>query len=116
MLLFTILFLFIISFAGSVLFFITTFVMEPSSDDETTTTTNNQPAPRVMYDNGHDNKVFVGEGLSQPQFTQPQTNGSTNVYYPNGNGSAHTNGHAHRANDSNDEVQPTYRVIEDSRL
>lgn len=116
MLLFTILFLFLISFAGSVLFFITTFVMEPSSDDETTTTTNNQPAPRVMYDNGHDNKVFVGEGLSQPQFTQPQTNGSTNVYYPNGNGSAHTNGDAHRANDSNDEVQPTYRVIEDSRL
>lgn len=106
----------LISFAGSVLFFITTFLMEPSSDDDTTT--NSPPAPRVIYDNGHDNKVFVGDGLPQPQFTQqPQTNGSTNVYYPNGNGSAHTNGHAtHRTNGTNDEVQPTYRVIEDSRL
>lgn len=89
--------------------------MEPSSDDETSAA--NQPAPRVMYDSGHDNKVFVGEGLPQPQFTQPQSNGNTNVYYPNGNGSApHANGHAHRTTDANGEVQPTYRVIENSRL
>lgn len=89
------------------------FLMEPSSDDDTST---NQPTPRVMYDSGHDNKVFVGEGLPQPQFTQPQTNGTTNVYYPNGNGSAHPHAHAHRTNEKNDEVQETYRVIENSRL
>lgn len=91
------------------------FMMEPSSDDETST---NQPTQRVMYDSGHDNKVFVGEGLPQPQFTQPQTNGTTNVYYPNGNGngSAQTHAPAHRTNGKNDEVQETYRVIENSRL
>lgn len=92
--------------------------MEPTLDDDTSTSTDQQPAPRVMYDSGHDNKVFVGEGLPQPQFTQPQPNGTTNVYYPNGNGNAHTNAPAlaHRTIDTNGEVLPTYRVIEDSRL
>ncbi|XP_031635813.1 uncharacterized protein LOC116348815 [Contarinia nasturtii] len=86
---------------SSVLFFITMFVMEPSSDDDSTN--QQQPAPRVIYE-GHDNKVFVGDGLPQPQFTHPQSNGSTNQYYPNGN--THTN----------KDIQPSYRVIENSRL
>lgn len=86
------------------------FVMEPSSENQV-----KQPTTKVMYDKGHDNKVFVGEGLPQPQFTNSQnngtngTNGSTNVYYPNGN--AHTN-----VNSPNEDMQPTYRVIENSRL
>lgn len=85
------------------------FVMEPSKD----AVQQNTPAPpRVLYDNGHDNKVFVGEGIPQPQFTNPQTNGtngSTNAYYINGN--AHTN-----TNRDTDDVQATYRVVENSRL
>lgn len=82
--------------------------MEPSSDKQQS---NKQPTPKVMYDSGHDNKVFVGEGLPQPQFTQPQTNGNANTYYPNGNGNVHTH-----VNRPDDEMQPTYRVIENSRL
>lgn len=85
------------------------FLMEPSSGGDKST-----EQPKVMYDTGHDNKVFVGEGgMPQPQFTQPQTNSTatTNTYYPNGNGSVHTH-----VNRTNDEVQPTYRVIENSRL
>lgn len=82
--------------------------MEPSSDDEPT---NKPAAPRVLYDNGHDNKVFVGEGLPQAQFTHPQTNGNSNgdAYYVNGG--SHTN-----VNSPNEDMQPTYRVIENSRL
>lgn len=83
------------------------FVMEPAKD----VTQQSTPAqPRVLYDNGHDNKVFVGEGIPQPQFTHPQTNGingSTNAYYVNGNANA---------NHANDDVQATYRVVENSRL
>lgn len=95
--------------AGSVLFFITIFVMEPSSEKQQQS--DKVPTPRVMYDNGHDNKVFqAGEGLPQPQFTHPQTNGTTHPYYPNGNGT-HIN-----ANRPNEDMQQSYRVIEDSRL
>lgn len=82
------------------------FVMEPSKD---VSQENTPTPPRVLYDNGHDNKVFVNEGLPQPQFTHPQTNGingSTNTYYVNGN--AHPN--------ANEETQATYRVVENSRL
>lgn len=86
---------------GSVLFFITMFVMEPSSDKDEIN--KQQSVPRVMYE-GHDNKVFVGDGLPQPQFTHPQSNGTTNPYYPNGNAQ------------TNEDIQPTYRVIENSRL
>lgn len=94
--------------AGSFLFFITMFVMEPSSEKQQQQTTAKSPAPRVMYDNGHDNKVFqVGEGLPQPQFTQPQTNGTTHPYYPNGNGNGTQPG---------DDAKQSYRVIENSRL
>ena len=85
------------------------FVMEPSSEKQQQSA--KVPAPRVMYDNGHDNKVFqTGEGLPQPQFTHPQTNGTTHPYYPNGNG-AHID-----ANHSNEDMQQSYRVIENSRL
>lgn len=102
--------LFSVACLGSVLFFITMFVMEPSSDDGDDQSSKQQ-TPKVMYDSGHDNKVFVGEGLPQPHFTQPQTNGTTNAYYPNGNGSAHLH-----VNHTNEEMQPTYRVMENSRL
>lgn len=82
--------------------------MEPSSDEQQQSPAK-APAPRVMYDNGHDNKVFqTGEGLPQSQY--PQTNGTTHPYYPNGNG-AHTN-----TNHTNQDMQPSYRVIENSRL
>lgn len=92
--------------SGSILFFITIFVMEPKTD-----VTENEP-PKVMYDNGHDNKVFVGDRLPQPQFQNPpnQTNGTTNAYYPNV--IAQTN----NVNHSNDNMQQSYRVIENSRL
>lgn len=82
--------------------------MQPSSDADQSTM---HQTPKVMYDNGHDNKVFVGEGLPQPHFTQPQTNGTANTYHPNGNGSANIH-----VNHINGEVQPTYRIIENSRL
>lgn len=81
--------------AGSVLFFITMFVMEPSKKQQQPA---NMSAPRVMYDSGHDNKVFQVEasGLPQAQFTTHPHNGT----YPNGN--------ATQTNDN--------RVIENSRL
>lgn len=76
------------------------FFMEPSSEKEQQSA--KAPAPRVMYDNGHDNKVFqVGEGLPQPQFTHPQTNG---------------NGTQTNANRPDEDTQQSYRVIENSRL
>lgn len=87
------------------------FLMEPSSKDAPSS---KQQTPKVMYDSGHDNKVFVGEGLPQPHFTQPQSHGSSNVYYPNGNGTG--NGTIPHTNHTNEEIQPTYRVIENSRL
>lgn len=96
--------------------------MQPSSDSDEAST--KQQTPKVMYDTGHDNKVFVGEGLPKPQFTQPQSHGTANAYYPNGHGTVNVNGHGHgngnaphlRANHTNEEMQPTYRVIENSRL
>lgn len=79
--------------------------MEPSTDDKPT----DKPTPRVLYDNGHDNKVFVGEGLPQPQFTHSQKNSNGNANYLNGNG--HSN-----VNSSIEDMPQSYRVIENSRL
>lgn len=77
------------------------FVMEPSSDDDKP----EQEPPKVMYDNGHDNRVFVGDSttLPQPHLSRPQNNGTTNSYYPNGQ----SNENPHKQ---------SFRVIENSRL
>lgn len=85
--------------------------MEPSPNSAES----QKETPKVMYDNGHDNKVFVGDRLPQPQFTQPQSNGTTNPYYPNGN--THTNvNHSNENGQQQQQQQPSYRVIENSRL
>lgn len=83
------------------------FVMEPSSDSDKP----EQEQPKVMYDNGHDNRVFVGDSatLPQPHLSRSQNNGTTNSYYPNGqqNGRHQSNENPH---------QQSFRVIENSRL
>lgn len=82
-------------------------MMQPSTSDDKP----EQEPPKVMYDNGHDNKVFVGDStaLPQPQFTRPQNNGTANSYYPNGQ----PNGNGNPNPNSN---QQSFRIIENSRL
>lgn len=83
--------------------------MEPSSTEDDTKA--EQP-PKAMTDNGHDNKVFVGDNLNAPQ-TSPsrprvQSNGSTNSYYLHAQPNGLENG--------DNGKQPTFRIIENSRL
>lgn len=86
-------------------------MMEPSTSSENDKTA--QQTPKVLYDNGHDNTVFVGDNHSsmpQSNSSRPQTqmNGSTNSYYLNAqpNGLDYPDG----------EKKQTFRIIENSRL
>lgn len=97
-------------FTGSVLFFITIFMMEPSSTDADDQS--EQQPPKTMHDNGHDNKVFVGDNMNVPQTNQSrpriQSNGSTNSYYLHAQPNGLENG--------DNSKQQTFRIIENSRL
>lgn len=88
------------------------FMMEPAPKDDEKT----QQEPKVMYDNGHDNRVFVSDStnLPQPHLSRPP-NGTTNSYYPNGHTNGHTNGHANGHTNGNPQHQ-SFRIIENSRL
>lgn len=71
-----------------------------------------EQTPKVMYDTGHDNKVFVSDGsvMQQPHLARPHNNNANNTYYVNGanypNGMSQNNGHAPQS----------FRIIENSRL
>lgn len=87
-------------------------MMEPASTSEDAPKAEQQ-APKVMYDNGHDNKVFVGDNSvngSQTHQSRPriQSNGSTNSYYLHTQPNALENGENGK--------QQTFRIIENSRL
>lgn len=89
------------------------FMMQPSSNDDNN---DKQEPPKVMYDTGHDNTVFVGDSttLPQPHLSRPNGNGTTNSYYPNGITNGHANGNYPNGNPQ--QQQQTFRIIENSRL
>lgn len=87
------------------------FMMEPSST-ESDEQIEQQP-PKTMHDNGHDNKVFVGDNMNAPPTTNQsrpriQSNGSTNSYYLHAQPNGLENG--------DNGKQQTFRIIENSRL